>query len=47
LQTDPDPVRVRAAWVTDADIRAMADEYAPPPFVLVVRAGAVAVGGAR
>jgi S-DNA-T family DNA segregation ATPase FtsK/SpoIIIE len=23
LATDPDPVRVRAAWVTDADIRAM------------------------
>src|SRR5262249_50611102 len=29
LATDPDPVRVRAAWVTDADIRAMAAEYAP------------------
>ena len=29
LATDPDPVRVRAAWVTDADIRAMATEYAP------------------
>ena len=25
LESDPDPVRVRAAWVTDADIRAMAD----------------------
>jgi S-DNA-T family DNA segregation ATPase FtsK/SpoIIIE len=29
LQSDPDPVRVRAAWVTDTDIRAMADQYAP------------------
>ena len=26
LESDPDPVRVRAAWITDADIRAMADE---------------------
>ena len=25
LESDPDPVRVRAAWVADADIRAMAD----------------------
>jgi DNA segregation ATPase FtsK/SpoIIIE, S-DNA-T family len=23
---DPDPVRVRAGWVSDADIRAMADQ---------------------
>src|SRR5262245_29113536 len=29
LAIDPDPVRVRAAWVTDADIQAMAAEYAP------------------
>jgi S-DNA-T family DNA segregation ATPase FtsK/SpoIIIE len=29
LATDPDPVRVRAAWVTDPDIRAMVAEYAP------------------
>jgi S-DNA-T family DNA segregation ATPase FtsK/SpoIIIE len=29
LEADPDPVRVRAAWVTDADIRAMAASYAP------------------
>lgn len=28
LETDPDPVRVRAAWVTDSDIAAMAAEYA-------------------
>jgi S-DNA-T family DNA segregation ATPase FtsK/SpoIIIE len=26
---DPDPVRVRAGWVTDADIRAMADQCLP------------------
>jgi len=31
LETDPDPVRVRAAWVTDTDIRAMAAECAPGP----------------
>jgi S-DNA-T family DNA segregation ATPase FtsK/SpoIIIE len=24
VEADPDPVRVRAGWVTDADIRAMA-----------------------
>ena len=29
LDADPDPVRVRAAWVTDADIRAMADRVRP------------------
>jgi DNA segregation ATPase FtsK/SpoIIIE, S-DNA-T family len=28
LEADPDPVRVRAAWVTDADIRDMADQCA-------------------
>jgi DNA segregation ATPase FtsK/SpoIIIE, S-DNA-T family len=27
---DPDPVRVRAAWVTDDDIAAMCARYAPP-----------------
>jgi S-DNA-T family DNA segregation ATPase FtsK/SpoIIIE len=26
LEADPDPVRVRAGWVTDADIRALADQ---------------------
>jgi DNA segregation ATPase FtsK/SpoIIIE, S-DNA-T family len=30
LQIDPDPVRVRSAWVSDADIGAMAAEYAAP-----------------
>jgi len=29
LEADPDPVRVRAGWVTDADIRAMADQCVP------------------
>jgi DNA segregation ATPase FtsK/SpoIIIE, S-DNA-T family len=28
LESDPDPVRVRAGWVTDTDIRAMADQCA-------------------
>jgi DNA segregation ATPase FtsK/SpoIIIE, S-DNA-T family len=30
LESDPDPVRVRAAWVSDEDIRAMAEQLAPP-----------------
>jgi len=30
LETGPDPVRVRAAWVSDTDIRAMCDTYARP-----------------
>jgi S-DNA-T family DNA segregation ATPase FtsK/SpoIIIE len=38
LQTDPDPVRVRAAWVTDSDITAMVTEYAP--VLRAVEAGA-------
>jgi DNA segregation ATPase FtsK/SpoIIIE, S-DNA-T family len=29
LKSDPDPVRVRAGWVSDADIRAMADQCLP------------------
>jgi S-DNA-T family DNA segregation ATPase FtsK/SpoIIIE len=29
LEADPDPVRVRAGWVTDTDIRAMADQCLP------------------
>jgi S-DNA-T family DNA segregation ATPase FtsK/SpoIIIE len=28
LEADPDPVRVRAGWVTDTDIRAMAHQVA-------------------
>jgi S-DNA-T family DNA segregation ATPase FtsK/SpoIIIE len=39
LETDPDPVRVRAAWVTDTDITAMAAEYAPAPGLRLVGAG--------
>jgi S-DNA-T family DNA segregation ATPase FtsK/SpoIIIE len=31
LADDPDPVRVRAAWVTDPDIRAMCAQYASSP----------------
>jgi DNA segregation ATPase FtsK/SpoIIIE, S-DNA-T family len=42
LETDPDPVRVRAAWVTDADIRAMCTEYAPAPGLRPVEGGAAA-----
>jgi S-DNA-T family DNA segregation ATPase FtsK/SpoIIIE len=34
LETDPDPVRVRAGFVTDPDIRAMCDTYAAPPLAL-------------
>jgi S-DNA-T family DNA segregation ATPase FtsK/SpoIIIE len=40
LATDPDPVRVRAAWATDADIRAMAAEYAPAEKLRPLRADA-------
>ena len=39
LQTDPDPVRVRAAWVTDADIRTMAAEHAPKPAPRLIPVG--------
>ena len=31
LEADPDPVRVRAGWVTDADIRDLADACIPEP----------------
>jgi DNA segregation ATPase FtsK/SpoIIIE, S-DNA-T family len=40
LATDPDPVRVRAAWVADTDIRAMVSEYAPAEKVRPLRADA-------
>jgi S-DNA-T family DNA segregation ATPase FtsK/SpoIIIE len=40
LADDPDPMRVRAAWVTDADIRAMAAGYAPADKVRPLRADA-------
>jgi S-DNA-T family DNA segregation ATPase FtsK/SpoIIIE len=39
LETDPDPVRVRAAWVTDTDIQTMAAEYAPATGLRQVHAG--------
>jgi S-DNA-T family DNA segregation ATPase FtsK/SpoIIIE len=39
LETDPDPVRVRAAWATDSDITAMAAEYAPAPELRLVPVG--------
>ena len=32
LEADPDPVRVRAAFVADDDIRAMTATYAAPPW---------------
>ena len=38
LETDPDPVRVRAAWVSDQDIRAMADACGPADQVPVLAA---------
>jgi DNA segregation ATPase FtsK/SpoIIIE, S-DNA-T family len=31
LEADPDPVRVRSAWVSDEDIRAMAAQCTAPP----------------
>jgi S-DNA-T family DNA segregation ATPase FtsK/SpoIIIE len=34
LESDPDPVRVRAAWVCDADITAMAASCTPAVPVL-------------
>jgi S-DNA-T family DNA segregation ATPase FtsK/SpoIIIE len=32
LEADPDPVRVRAAWVSDTDIRAMCAASPVPPY---------------
>jgi S-DNA-T family DNA segregation ATPase FtsK/SpoIIIE len=44
LEADPDPVRVRAAWVSDEDIRAMADQCAarlvPEPVLPAIEAEA-------
>jgi len=45
LADDPDPVRVRAAWVSDPDIRAMCDTYASDPEPLPARP-AIEVGAA-
>jgi S-DNA-T family DNA segregation ATPase FtsK/SpoIIIE len=42
LETDPDPVRVRAAWVTDTDIRSMVTEYATVPALAAVGGSAAA-----
>jgi S-DNA-T family DNA segregation ATPase FtsK/SpoIIIE len=44
LEADPDPVRVRATWVSDEDIRAMADHCAaaaaPVRELAAIEAGA-------
>jgi S-DNA-T family DNA segregation ATPase FtsK/SpoIIIE len=40
LETDPDPVRVRAAFVSDDDIRAMNAHYAPSSAASATTAGA-------
>ncbi len=48
LETDPDPIRVRAAWVSDPDIQAMAGSSIQPvpdeglAEVLAIEAGAAA-----
>jgi S-DNA-T family DNA segregation ATPase FtsK/SpoIIIE len=46
LEADPDPVRVRAAWVSDSDVRAMAEACAAPaaaePVLTAIGAEAVA-----
>jgi DNA segregation ATPase FtsK/SpoIIIE, S-DNA-T family len=38
IEADPDPVRVRAAFVSDGDIRAMTTDYAPTRRVVSVPA---------
>ncbi len=43
LEADPDPIRVRAAWVSDDDIQAMADQCTAafvPDTVPAIEAGA-------
>ena len=49
LESDPDPIRVRAAWISDADIQAMAAACTQPEpdagelaEMLAIEAGAVA-----
>jgi S-DNA-T family DNA segregation ATPase FtsK/SpoIIIE len=43
VEADPDPVRVRAAWVSDDDIRSMiADAVPAAPAPLSLEAGAAA-----
>jgi S-DNA-T family DNA segregation ATPase FtsK/SpoIIIE len=39
VEADPDPVRVRAGWVTDADIRAMAYQITEDTAPLALQAG--------
>jgi S-DNA-T family DNA segregation ATPase FtsK/SpoIIIE len=34
LEADPDPIRVRSAFVSDHDIQAMTADYAPAPTML-------------
>jgi S-DNA-T family DNA segregation ATPase FtsK/SpoIIIE len=42
LADDPDPVRVRAAWVSDPDIRAMCGQYTAPPQLAPIQDGEAA-----
>jgi S-DNA-T family DNA segregation ATPase FtsK/SpoIIIE len=44
LEADPDPIRVRAAWVSDVDIEAMVADYAPAlsTGLVAIEAGAAA-----
>jgi len=42
LATHPDPVRVRAGWVTDADIRAMTALMTPAPSLQAIEGGEAA-----
>jgi S-DNA-T family DNA segregation ATPase FtsK/SpoIIIE len=42
LESDPDPIRVRAAWVSDADIATMAASCAPEAPVLAIEPGVAA-----
>ena len=45
LESDPDPVRVRAGWVSDGDIRAMVEQITgleEPALAIEAGAGALA-----
>jgi S-DNA-T family DNA segregation ATPase FtsK/SpoIIIE len=42
LADDPDPVRVRAAWVSDPDIRTMCGQYAAPTRLASIEDGEAA-----
>jgi DNA segregation ATPase FtsK/SpoIIIE, S-DNA-T family len=46
LETDPDPIRVRAAWVSDPDIRAMAATCVPESAAELETAVAIEAGAA-